>query len=50
MSVEAMPTLNRAIKLASFMTPFTPLLNNSKPTAGKSRNQSTGECLENQLT
>ena len=48
-SVEAMPTLNRAIKLASFMAPFTPLLNNGEPTTSQGSNQAAGECLKHKL-
>ena len=48
--VDAIPTLNRAIKLASLMAPYTPLLNNGQPTTSQGCNQSAGECLENKLT
>ena len=47
--VEAIPTLNRATKLASFMTPFTPLLNNGEPTTSQGCNQATGEGLQHKL-
>ena len=47
--VEAIPTLNRAIKLASFMTPFTPLLNNGEPTTSQGCNQTTGKGLKHKL-
>ena len=49
-NVDAIPKLNSEIKVASLIASYIQLLNNSKPTSGKSRNQSTGECLENQLT
>ena len=47
--VDAIPTLNRAIKLASLMAPSTALLNNGKPTTSQGCNQATGECLKNKL-
>ena len=48
-SVEAIPTLNRAIKLASFVAPFTPLLNNGEPTTSQGCNQAIGEGLKHKL-
>ena len=49
LSVEAIPRLNRAIKLASLMTPFTPLLNNGEPTTSQGCNQSANESLKHKL-
>ena len=49
-NVDAIPKLNSEIKVASLIASFSRLLNNSKPTASQGCNQSTGECLENQLT
>ena len=45
----AIPRLNRAIKLASLMTPFTPLLNNGEPTTSQGCNQSANESLKHKL-
>ena len=49
LSVEAIPRLNRAIKLASFMAPFTPLLNNGEPTTSQGCNKATCKCLKHKL-
>ncbi len=48
-NIDAMPKLNRAIKLTSLIAPFTRLQNNGKPTTSQVCNQSAGERLKNKL-
>ena len=47
--LEAIPTLNRAIKLESFMAPSNPLLHNGEPTTSQGCNQATSEGLKHKL-